>query len=494
MVEIQMEEFFFVSYSRLDSKFVDRFIKDLLAHGISIWRDINDIPVGETVSTEIAEALRLCKGVLAIISDNSKESRYVSDELNIAYTHEKTIIPIFLHDTELPPDFDFPIRAKNYIKMYPDSYEENLPKLIDDIKAIKSESDGEILNEQESLREPLPAYDPDFILKYPAGAERINSPFYIIRNADQILNNQILGQGTTTTIQAGRQTGKTSLLLQGVQTAKSNNVQVVYFDFQEIGKEQLESLNSLLYYLTQEIVLSLALENKIAVESIWNTERTPITKFNQVWEKVLCFDHIPLILLSFDEADKLLSYPYKDEFFGLIRAWDTHRAFDEKWQKLNVVMVISTYPFLLIENINQSPFNIGAKIDLEDFNKNQINELNIRYRSPLKTNEIEEFKQMFGGHPFLSRLAFYSMVNNEMNWNELSKYVEKDYGPFKDHLEHHWQNLIKEETLLNELKNIIQYEKIFNQAITYRLEAAGIIKAKNFRCELYKIFFGDKLK
>src|SRR6266496_2435110 len=63
---------------------------------------------------------------------------------------------------------------------------------------------------------PQIRFAPWTALEAPAGAVRPQSPFYIERVADNQLRHQLAGQGTTTTIQAGRQTGKTSLLTHAI--------------------------------------------------------------------------------------------------------------------------------------------------------------------------------------------------------------------------------------------------------------------------------------
>jgi transcriptional regulator with XRE-family HTH domain len=77
---------------------------------------------------------------------------------------------------------------------------------------------------------PQIRYQPWAALEAPAGAMRPESPFYIERIADSQLRRQLEGQGTTTTIQAGRQTGKTSLLVQAIHASQQEQKKVIYLD------------------------------------------------------------------------------------------------------------------------------------------------------------------------------------------------------------------------------------------------------------------------
>ena len=99
---------------------------------------------------------------------------------------------------------------------------------------------------------------------------------------------------------------------------------------------------------------------------------------------------------------------FKKHFFALLRSWDSRRAFDANWRKLNLVVVISTHPYLLIDDVNLSPFNVGLNIQLKDFNSDQVADLNQRHGSPLMPEEIPALMALLGGHPYLVRQAFYT--------------------------------------------------------------------------------------
>jgi hypothetical protein len=98
---------------------------------------------------------------------------------------------------------------------------------------------------------------------------------------------------------------------------------------------------------------------------------------------------LPYTLAAFaiDEADRLLSTPFYSDFFALIRSWYNASAYDDLWQKLTIVLVISTEPFLLISDLNQSPFNVGLKVYLNDFDETQVWDLNQRHGTPVHERE-----------------------------------------------------------------------------------------------------------
>jgi hypothetical protein len=76
-------------------------------------------------------------------------------------------------------------------------------------------------------------------------------------------------------------------------------------------------------------------------------------------------------------------------------------------------MVISTEPYLLIADPNQSPFNVGLKLSLEDFSMDQVRDLNQRHGAPVRESDIPELTALLGGHPYLTRKALYTVVTEE---------------------------------------------------------------------------------
>src|SRR6185436_19735623 len=66
------------------------------------------------------------------------------------------------------------------------------------------------------------------------------------------------------------------------------------------------------------------------------------------------------IVVAFDEIDRFVSRPYRDSLFGAMRGWHNNRgARGEKWESFDLVLVIATEPNMLIQDGEQSPFNVA---------------------------------------------------------------------------------------------------------------------------------------
>jgi transcriptional regulator with XRE-family HTH domain len=343
---------------------------------------------------------------------------------------------------------------------------------------------------------PQVHYESWAALEAPVGAVRPDSPFYVERIADSHLRQQLSGQGTTTTIQAGRQTGKTSLLMHAFQVLKSEQCKIIYLDFHLVDDTSRADLSSFLQFLSEAIAEQLDLEWEV-VDRYWVSPRNPAQTFSRFLQVEVLQPSVHQVLLAIDEADVLLDTQYKKHFFALLRAWDSRRAYDTNWRKLNLVVVISTHPYLLIDDVNLSPFNVGLNIQLKDFNIEQVIYLNQRHGYPLKPDEIPTLIALVGGHPYLVRQAYYTLVSEGLCLQDLLAGAASPDGPFGRHLHFYQHSLAKSPALLAAFRQVLQKQHVSDESLLDRLSAVGLIKRdmENWkaRCSLYENYFGRQL-
>lgn len=163
-----------------------------------------------------------------------------------------------------------------------------------------------------------------------------------------------------------------------------------------------------------------------------------------------------------------------------------------------MVLVISTEPHLLIQDVTQSPFNVGQKIRLGDFDIAQMQELNTRYRHPLFDTDLPDFMAFLGGHPYLSHKAIYNMVTEDMTWSQLRTAVVEGGHSFGDHLRRYLWHLRDQPDLLDALKRILRHGECQDETLYYRLLQAGLIRGSSrlscaLRCGLYEAYFKERL-
>lgn len=93
---------YFFSYARADSESVLRLAKELRAVGANLWLDQLDILPGQHWDRTVEEALKNCKGMIAVLSPDSVASDNVMDEVSYALNQKKLVVPILLRSCSIP--------------------------------------------------------------------------------------------------------------------------------------------------------------------------------------------------------------------------------------------------------------------------------------------------------------------------------------------------------------------------------------------------------
>lgn len=342
--------------------------------------------------------------------------------------------------------------------------------------------------------EPQNQADFDWLkqLKPPVGA--VDDQFYVKRDADTEFKRLIPQEGTTIIIRGPRQTGKSSLLAQGVRYARESGIQVVHFDLQSLENADIKSYERFLRALADSIVEQLGLDLN-EVEQEWSQPRSKQDKLSTVLVNYVLPKSDKPMMLALDDVDRLLKFDFHTDFFSLLRSWHNIRATDSRWKKLNMVLVISTEPHLLMADQHRSPFNVGEPIYLEDFSQEQVSALNQWHDSPVKESQIPDLMALLNGHPYLTHRVLYTLVTRSWSWSKLMDVAISDNGPFDEHLRHYYRLLRHQHTLKRGLKQVIDQQRCPEKAFD-RLKRAGLLtgshKQATFRCDLYRRYFDEK--
>jgi hypothetical protein len=326
------------------------------------------------------------------------------------------------------------------------------------------------------------------------GAVPLHSEFYIARPADGELRNAIIRRDSIILIKGARQMGKTSLLARGLQWAREQDAKVALTDFQKFNAPNLESPTNL--YLTLAESLVDQLELPVLPADVWDERRGANVNFERFLRReVLAKFNAPLVW-GLDEVDRLFLTTYGSEVFGLFRSWHNERALDPAgpWAGLTLVIAYATEAHLFITDMNQSPFNIGTRLTLEDFAPVQVAELNQRYHYPLKgQEELNRFIHLFGGHPYLVRRGLHELASKRMTLGLLETQASSNEGVFSDHLRRILVLLAKDPDLADVVRGVLNGNPCPTPESFYRLRSAGVMAGSSQsdvrpRCRLYADF------
>lgn len=506
----------FISYRHVNpDQDIARFLEDHLKERTHKVFVDTQITVGTKWVDEIEQQIRAADFFVVFLSKESIRSDMVRQEVKLAHELSQlperafVILPVRVaFEGELPCDLGAYLNPIQYA----------LWKAGEDYKAIgeqislaihkavalplqgkaveESTVSGilELANATEYAGAPLPAADPRLVLE--TGTVKPGSPFYIRRQADAELEEQIQRTGTTTRIKGMRQMGKSSLLVRAC-AAEQRRQKVFYLDFQMISESHFASLESLLRYVAYN--LAKFFKVSATVDQYWDDylgAKESITNF--IEEFILREADSPVLIL-FDEVDLVFGYPYRNGFFSTLRGWHNLRAVRDIWDRLNIVIAHSTEPYLWIQDINQSPFNVGHEIKMNDFDFDQISELNAKHGEVLKTTDhLRQLMGLVGGQPYLVRQALYTLAINRWPISQLQSVSADEAGPFGDHLRRYLWSLQKHKGLKDALRDMLRHGQCDDEEDFQRLKAAGLVKgetrtAVQMRCQLYADYFRKHL-
>lgn len=331
------------------------------------------------------------------------------------------------------------------------------------------------------------------------GAVPLNSHFYIVRPTDEEFRAAITRRDSIVLVKGARQMGKTSLLARGLQQARDQGARVVLTDFQTLNASHLATADTLFLTLAEMVADQLDLDT--SPDEVWNPGRGPNMNLERYLRREVFGAIDQPIVWGLDEVDRLFSCDYGSEVFGLFRSWHNKRALDPSgpWSRLTLAIAYATEAHLFIKDLNQSPFNVGTRLSLEDFNLEQIAELNRRYESPLRSlADVERFHALVGGQPYLVRRGLDEMTAHGMSVDTFVALADRDEGMFGDHLRRILVTISQDAGLTEAVREVLCGRPIQSPAEFYRLRSTGILAGDSAsaavpRCQLYAAYLSRHL-
>ncbi len=344
----------------------------------------------------------------------------------------------------------------------------------------------------------LPDLEPD------GGAVPLDSPFYLERPTDAAFLAALARGDSIVLVKGARQIGKTSLLARGLDRARQEGAHVVFTDLQKFTAGQLESADALFLTIARELADQLELE--VSLETAWNPQRGWNVNLERFVRRELLGKGSVPIVWALDEVDRLFGHQFSSEVFGLFRSWHNQRSIDPggPWRRLTLAVAYATEAHLFITDLNQSPFNVGTRLQLEDFSRGEVAEMNRRYGGqsgpPLRdTEEVRRFHTLVGGHPYLVRRGLHAIVSEGLDLDALERQVEAGTGVFADHLRRMLNALRQGPDLADALSGFCRGTARLAPDAFYRLRSAGVLAGRleeeaRFRCRLYQQFLEGQLR
>jgi hypothetical protein len=323
----------------------------------------------------------------------------------------------------------------------------------------------------------------------PGGAMPLDSLYYIRRPADDEFHQAVARRASIVLVKGPRQVGKSSLLARALHQARQENASVVFTDIQALGSEDLRSADTFYQALGRSIADQIAV--KPPVPATWNERDSPNTNFSRYVQRSVLGSGQGSVIWGLDEVDRLLGREYAVDVFGLFRSWHNRRALDPAapWRRLTLALAYATEPHLLMRDVNQSPFNVGVRVDLQDLTDAEVMALNECYGSPLDAAALARLGALVGGHPYLLQCAFPDLTRG-VTLEVMETNAARESGPLGDHLRHVRELLQRDTTIEQAMNEVLRTGTCPGRDSFYRLRSAGLIQglspgAARPRCGLY---------
>ncbi|MCP4701106.1 MAG: TIR domain-containing protein [Gammaproteobacteria bacterium] len=497
----------FISYrhEEPDNSLARRCAEALKQAGHIVFIDTG-IRWGMNWAQSICQALQDSDYLLLLLSPQSAGSEMVREEVEIArellqQSGKPMILPVRV---QYPFEQKLPYPLADYL----DSIQQTVwngetdtaPLLAQLLELLQQQGGGKADKPAPGSRRivdettPQPQCDPRDLVT-PGGALETDSRFYIERQADHEALEEIDRPRALITLRGPRQTGKTSLIMRLYMQARQLEMPLrsVFIDFQVLSVATLASQNALWQHIATRIADQLPLDD-------WDVEDWPQKgnydrKFSRFLSRFVFRDDPRPLLLCLDEVDRVFNSPLKKEFFSSMRAFFNRGALEAEWKNVRWVLGTSSEPRFFIEDLSQSPFNIGRRIDLDVFTHAEVKRFAERH-GLVHQVDIEEIIRLTGGRPYLThvllcRLARQSesrLLNAEHAANSL----------FRDHLHRYLVQFQREPNLAKAMREVLAGKSCRDIALAERLEAAGLVRMNERHryvplCELYAEFFGRHL-
>jgi hypothetical protein len=481
----------FMSYRRraaADARLAHWLTRQLEAAGHEVFIDIN-MRVGVEWSKEIDRRLEWCEFLIVLLSEESIASEMVQQEVQqAAQRRRRDGTPWFLpvrvaYDGALGYALGSALYPYQHARWDRDEDDARvLAELLSAIGAGPSPNASPLagtIQERADLvpivasptiaEQPAAAADTR-VLRQPGGAVRLDDPCYIAQRQDLQVRALAKQPGVTLVLKAPRQMGKTSLLVRYLHDCKQAGKKVALIDCQQLSDDDLNDQKAAMTRLGARLIKELGIDPSArqVIDSPGD-----LTDF---LEDVIFPRFEQPIVVAFDEIDRFVSRPYRDSLFAAMRGWHNNRGLrSEKWESLDLALVIATEPSMLIQDGEQSPFNVAEPFRLEPFGRLQLDRLNHVFGRLIAAGDLDVLHELTGGQPYLARLAFWRLSTGGMaSFRELDRHAADDDGPFGEHLRTKLSQLQRRPELLEVFGSLIRRGVQPSQDDYWRLHAAGL--------------------
>jgi len=326
-----------------------------------------------------------------------------------------------------------------------------------------------------------------------------NGYFYTVRSRlEQRCYEEVVKAGTLIRIKSPERMGKSMMMGRVLEYATQQGYRTAVIDLREANQEFFTDINKFLLWFCAYIGDSLEIEQR--PEDVWKGFLGANTNCTKYVEKFFLNSADSPLVIAIDNFDYVFQYPnIEADFCGLLRGWFERANTSKIWGKLRQIIVYSSESSTVL-NINQSPFNVGLPIELDELDISEVLALALAYKLPWTIAEVEKLTDAIGGHPELVQKASDRISHQNISLDALLRTAPTEEGIYKDHLVKRLQKLEDHPDLVAAMKSVVNSDLPVNLRVkdALKLDSLGLIKRHGndivSRCNLYRLYFKDRLR
>jgi tetratricopeptide (TPR) repeat protein len=236
----------------------------------------------------------------------------------------------------------------------------------------------------------------------------IPSSLYVHRDADRQVKNIIKDMGRPGYVLVSRQMGKTNLILNAKRELESSDDIFVYIDLSNPFPSAKDCFENIIDTAIETNSEKLEEAQKTIQERREGLKDTPAHKQHTNELRIILKAIKGKLVIILDEIDALTKTTYSDQIFAQIRSIYFSRVNFEELSRLTYLLSGVIEPTEIIKDPKISPFNIGQKIFLNDFSKQE-------FHTFLSNAEIKIDEES------IERIFYWTNGNPRMTWDLCSE-------------------------------------------------------------------------
>ncbi len=326
-----------------------------------------------------------------------------------------------------------------------------------------------------------------------------NGYFYIARSRlEQRCYEEVTRAGTLIRIKSPERMGKSWVMGRVLEYAKQQGFRTATIDLRAANNRIFSDINLFLQWFCAYVGHQLKVKQK--PKDAWEDFLGANINCTEYVENFFLADFDEPLVIAIDNFNCVFNYPdIETDFCGLLRGWFEKTNNSKVWGKLRQIIVYSEESSTAL-SINQSPFNVGLPIELDELVISEVLALANAYNLPWTIAEVEKLMDTIGGHPDLVQKAIDRIAHQYISLDALLRTAPTEEGIYKDHLVKRLQKLEANSDLVAAMKLVVSSDLPVNLKTreALNLDSLGLIKRHGndivSRCNLYRLYFKDRLK